>query len=58
MLRSLAILFVEHVSARKLKYDKITSDFAEKRFRQSPTMHSNRLLGVVRSTGALLRASS
>jgi len=25
---------------------------------RSPTMHSNRLLGVVRSTGALFRASS
>jgi len=58
MLQSLALLYAEHALARKIKYDHSFSDFADKSPRRSWTMHSNRLLGVVRSTGALLRASS
>jgi len=30
MLQSLAILYAEHALARKIKYDKIFSDFADK----------------------------
>ena len=30
MLQSLAILYAEHTVARKIKYDKIFSDFADK----------------------------
>ena len=37
-LQSLAILYVEHALARKIKYDKIISDFADKKSRRSPTM--------------------
>jgi len=32
-LRSLVILYAEHALARKIKYDKIISDFADKKFR-------------------------
>jgi len=39
MLQSLAILYVEHASARKIKYDKKgISDFAGKKPRRSLTM--------------------
>jgi len=60
MLQSLAILYVEYALARKIKYDKIISDFEDKSpvYRRSPTICSNRLLGVIRSTGALFRANS
>jgi len=37
-LQSLAILYVEHALARKIKYDKIISDFADKKSRRSPIM--------------------
>jgi len=37
-LQSLAILYVEHALARKIKYDKSISDFADKKSRRSPTM--------------------
>ena len=56
--QSLGILYVEYALARKIKYDKIISDFADEKSRQSPTMYSNKLLGVVRSTGALFWVSS
>jgi len=36
--QSLAILYVEHALARKIKYDKIISDFADEKSRRSPTM--------------------
>jgi len=36
--QSLAIYYVEHVLARKIKYDKIISDFADEKSRRSPTM--------------------
>jgi len=52
------LIYAEHALARKIKYDKIFGDFADKSSRRSQTMCSNRLLGVVRSTGALLRVSS
>jgi len=55
MLESLADLYVEHASARKIKYDRIISDFADNKSR--PSMHSNRLLRVVRSTGASVGVS-
>jgi len=57
ILQNLAILYAEHVLARKIKYDKIFSDFAGKSLvdRRLPTMYSNRLLGVVRTTCALER---
>jgi len=58
MLQSLALLYAEYAVARKIKYDKRFSDFAEKSPRRSRTMYSNRLLGVVRNACALLRASS
>jgi len=58
MLQSLALLYAEHALARKIKLDKSFSNFADNSPRRSPTMYSNRLLGVVRTTGALLRASS
>ena len=62
VLQSLTILYAEHTLARD-KYDNIFSDFADKTPVRSPTIYSNRLkkvrlLGVVRSTGALFRASS
>jgi len=55
MLQSLAVLYIEHASARKMKYDRIISDFADNKAR--PSMHSNRLLGVIRSTGASVGVS-
>jgi len=53
--QSLAILYVEHASSRKIRYDKIISDFADKKSRRSPTMRQ--AVGVSKRTGALLRAS-
>ena len=57
MLQSLAILYVEHALARKIKYYKKVSAILQT---ESPVDRwlCNRLLGVVRSTGALLRACS
>jgi len=52
MLQSLAILYAEHALSRKIQYDKIFIDFADK----SPV--DRRLCtvtGVVRSTGVLFR---
>jgi len=51
MLQNLATLYAEHALARKIKYNNIFSDFADKSPRRSLTRYSNRLLGVVRSTG-------
>jgi len=36
--QSLAILYVEHALARKIKYDKIIRDFEDEKSRLSPTV--------------------
>ena len=58
LLRSLVILYIEHALARKIQYHKMISEVAAWKSRQLPIMCSNSLLGVARSTGALVRASS
>jgi len=47
MLQSLAIMYAEHALVGKMKYVKTLISFADKKKRRSPTMYSNRMLGVV-----------
>jgi len=37
LLQSVVILYAEQALARKIEYDKIISDFADKKSRQTPT---------------------
>jgi len=55
MLQSLALLYAQHTLARKIKYDKNSAILQT--IVPSITDY-NRLLDVVRSIGALFRASS
>jgi len=57
MLQSLGILYAEHALLERKSMTNFQR-FCRQKSRRSPTMYSNRLLGVVRSTGALFRASS